>query len=151
MYGLSFYKERIIPVAHALLWLSGIWFALWGTEFFDLKKSSVEARNTYALALVYIVFLIEVALSYLDIGYSNTDKSFNAKGYKSFGWLILNIVITIICSALYISMKIPFYLIVMAVMSSLLKYRSVFMARNAESYYADEYRKNVFTTNNVTE
>lgn len=48
-------------------------------------------------------------------------------------------------------MKIPFYLIVMAVMSSLLKYRSVFMARNAESYYADEYRKNVFTTNNVTE
>lgn len=60
MYDLSFYKERIIPVAHALLWLSGIWFALWGTEFFDLKKSSVEARNTYALALVYISSLLKL-------------------------------------------------------------------------------------------
>lgn len=147
MFDLKFYKERVIPIAHALLWLSGIWFALWGITLFNLEKWSGAEKNTFTLASVYIIFLLEVALSYLDIGYSETNKDFNAKGYKAFGWFIINMVVTFICGVCYTQTDNVSFLIIMAIMSSLQKYRSVFMAKNTEVYYAHKDKDKTFTSN----
>lgn len=132
----SFCKNNLIPLAHALLWIVGLLFTLWGMDIFDMSDSANEVKNAYSIGLVYVLFLVEIGLSFIDIGYYYSENSFSSKVFKTVGWMVGDIAMTIVFTALYVGNKTSIFLFLMIFATALLKYISVYMSRNVGTYFA---------------
>ncbi len=127
--------KTLIPLSHALLWGIGMMGAIYGTEFYDLSTFSKETVYLYAAGLVYLIFLVEVALVFTDIGYCHHDKPFSGKVFKTVGLLFLNIALTVITGAIYAKNGNELFLVLMTGIMSWLKYKTVSISNNVEAYY----------------
>jgi hypothetical protein len=141
----SFYKNNLIPVAHALLWIMGLLFTLWGMDIFDMTESSDEVKNAYSIGLVYVLFLVEIGLGFIDIGYNYKEYSFSSKVFKTVGLMVGDIAMTIVFTALYVGNKTFTFLLLMILATALLKCVSVYMSRNVGTYFALNALKRNYT------
>lgn len=114
-------------------------------DIFDMTTSSDEVKNAYSIGLVYVLFLIEIGLGFIDIGYNYKENSFSSKVFKTAGWMVGDIAMTIVFTALYVGNKAFTFLCLMILATALLKYVSVYMSRNVETYFALNTLKRNYT------
>ena len=127
--------EVVVPIVHALIWAVGLAVAIFGAEFYVKDVSVPTVRNLYAAALVYVIFLLEIALTFIDIGIYHEDKSFKSNISLEWGLLAFNVVLTIIIGGLYLKYNNVVLLMMLVVVMSYLKYKIVKISNCIDGFF----------------
>lgn len=120
-----------IPTLYTIVWGLGIVLSLYNI----VPVQNISRTNiVLSAAIIYIVFLLELFISYIDVGFSYRSNAFSSKLSTMFGFLILDIVITISFGIAYLiydgTEKLYFLILSMCG----LKYTSCYFSRNT-SYF----------------
>ncbi len=139
-------KNIFIPLAYSLLWIIGLSVTLYLTLFnTKLSGADVEIQTVFKCGVVFILFLWEIVFGFLDIADFHSNKQFNSKVFKTMGYILGDIALTIVLVVCYITLKQMFFLIFFFFTIAFLKYIYVYMTKNVETYFA----KNIHRPNFV--
>ena len=107
----DFRNNDYIPLAYSLLWISGLFLSLAIKNLTLVTARGPEFQTAFKFGIVFIIFLLEIGLGFIDIGNSHKQKQFSSKVFKTTGYIFVDIAITIVLIAFYIGMKDQVFLI----------------------------------------
>lgn len=135
-------KNIFMPLAYSLLWAAGLII----TSYLTLTKTKLSYTNSefqtvIKFGIVFALFLLEIALRFMNISYIHSNKHFSSKVFKTMGYIIGDITIALILAALYVVLKQPVYLLCIIATSAILKYIYVNVSQNVGTYFAENTYK----------
>ena len=135
-------KNIFMPLAYSLLWAAGLII----TSYLTLTKTKLSYTNSefqtvIKFGTVFALFLLEIALRFMNISYIHSNKHFSSKVFKTMGYIIGDITIALILAALYVVLKQPVYLLCIIATSAILKYIYVNVSQNVGTYFAENTYK----------
>lgn len=125
---------RWIPVLHALLWGIGLLLGLFGTLFLKGLSCSEQFLYLYNAFIVFGVFLIEVALTFMDMACVYSRERIRGNVFWVLFRLFLIIPLVFILSVVYYMCSDNCILIFIAVAMSWLKWEIVHLGNNMEKF-----------------
>ncbi|MDE7388787.1 MAG: hypothetical protein K2M97_05995 [Muribaculaceae bacterium] len=136
---------NVVPRLQAILWTAALFV---GTVCFQNIESAV-LKNLVAIFIIFLVFMWESAIMFLDVKSANPDKNFDGEVLGINAKLFFIIPLPFIIGAMYYAFpqwKILFYLL-MPIMGWI-KYECSAFANNIQSHFVSLTRP-TFTQNKI--
>lgn len=132
-----------IPVSHALLLGIGLLLGLFGTIYLKGMSYSEQFLYLYNAFLVFGVFLIEVALTFMDMACVYSQKRIKGQVFWVLFRLFLIIPLVLALSAVYYKCPSNWLLLFIIVTISWLKWEIVHLGNNMEKFVISLERLNI--------
>lgn len=135
-------KNIFIPFAYTLLWILGLSLTLYLTlEKTGLSEMPVEVQTVAKFGIVFVLFLCEIIFNFMDIAHSHLNKQFSSKVFKTMGYILGDIVLTIVLVVYYVVQGQPTFLFLFLLTTAFIKYIYVYMSKNVEAYIANNIHR----------
>ncbi len=136
--------SRYIPILYVVIWGLGLALSIFGFTIFDVKEHSEEVGYLFVAYSVFLVFLGEVVLTFVDIASLYADKRIKGTVFWFFSRLFLIIILVLIFTFVYYQAKRLWLLMIFCLLMCWLKWEISYTNNNMEKYVIDE-EMNIFT------
>lgn len=127
--------HTIIPILHAVLWGIGVLLGLFGTSFLGKVIGNSEIiLYLYNAHLVYVVFLLEVALTFMDMACEYEKKRIRGSVFWVLFRLFLIIPAIYVFSVLYYIFEHYWMLFLVIGIMAWLKWEIVHLGNNMKQF-----------------
>jgi len=144
------YHELVVPLIFVALWVAGLTLTIINPQLPYLNASNPCSTILSSLACIYVVFILEVFVTFTDIRY--VYRPYKAGKYLwkiAYARILPNIILTILAFVWYYYHQSVFWLIPFVVLSSIIKWREVWLANNGETVFVESqtetHQNNILT------
>lgn len=128
-------KNFFIPLAYSLLWIIGLSLTSYLTLVeTKLSMARIEIQTVFKFGIVFVLFLWEIVFKFMEIGHSHANQQFSSKVFKTMGYILGDIALTIVLVVSYVVLGQPAFLFFFLLTTAFLKYIYVYMSRHIRTY-----------------
>ena len=136
------YHELVVPLIFVALWVAGLTLTIINPQLPCLDASNPCSAILSSLACIYVVFIIEVFVTFTDINYVYRPYMAGKYLWKMvYARILPNIVLSILAFAWYYHHQRGFWLIPFVALSAIIKWREVWLANNGETVFVESQKE----------
>ena len=136
------YHELVVPLIFVALWVAGLTLTIINPKLPYLNASNPCSVILSSLVCIYVVFVLEVFVTFTDINY--VYRPYKAGKYLwkiTYARILPNIALTILAFVWYYHHQSVFWLIPFVALSSIIKWREVWLANNGETVFVESQKE----------
>lgn len=121
-----------VPLIHAFLWILGL------KSIFTCFAGNLLSYDTANLLGVFTVFMIELAVTFVDLTMSKEIKKLKLSIFMFFAIIVLIFALTTVSFVFYTTQRCNWSLVCILLCSATLKFCEVYLQNNLERFKADD-------------
>lgn len=135
------YHELVVPLIFVALWVAGLAITFINPLLPYLNTSNPCSAILSSFVYIYVVFIIEVFVTFIDINYVYHPYKAGKYLWKIvYSRILPNIAFTILAFVWYYRHQSGFWLIPFVVLSAIIKWREVWLANNGETVFMESQK-----------
>lgn len=136
------YHELVVPLIFVALWVAGLTLTIINPQLPCPNADNPCPSVLSNLACIYVIFIIEVFVTFTDINY--VYRPYKAGKYLwkiVYARILPNIALTILAFIWYYHHQTDCWLIPIVALSAIVKWREVWLANNGETVFVESQKE----------